>query len=82
MFVISDDELMQFNQDNRELHDHHIVSIDLLIFTFLLVLVILTIWLFKYKRFPCVHETGLAIFYGKFWRIFYGNRVLQKLKSE
>lgn len=58
-------QLIQTGQDTRKIHDHKVDSINLLIFTFLLILVILTIWLFKYKRFPYIHETGLAIFYGK-----------------
>ena len=57
-------ELIQSGQDTRKIHDHKVDTINLLIFTFLLILVILTIWLFKHKRFPYIHETGLAIFYG------------------
>jgi hypothetical protein len=57
-------QIIEFGQDSRKIHDHKVDSINLLIYIFLLILVILTIWLFKYKRFPYIHETGLAIFYG------------------
>lgn len=57
-------EIIEYNQDSRKSHDHIVDSTNLLIFTFLLILVVLTIWLFKHKRIPYVHETGLAIFYG------------------
>jgi solute carrier family 9 (sodium/hydrogen exchanger), member 6/7 len=53
-------------QENlRKQRDHIVSSINLLIFIFLLILVVLTIWLFKHKRLSFIHETGLAIFYGK-----------------
>lgn len=59
---------------------HKVDTLNLLIFTFLLILVILTIWLFKYKRFPYVHETGLAIFYGVIFGIIirYGFKSVNK----
>lgn len=57
-------ELIELGQDARKRHDHIVDSINLLIFTFLLILVILTVWLFKYKKFAYIHETGLAIIYG------------------
>lgn len=62
--VIDDTEQIELGQDLRKEHDHIVDSTNLLIFTFLLILVILTIWLFKHKRVPYVHETGLAIIYG------------------
>lgn len=44
---------------------HRIDSLNLLLYTFLLTLTILTIWLFKHRRVSWLHETGLAIIYGK-----------------
>ena len=68
----------QFIEDDENLNDHVVSSINLLLFIILLILVVLTIWLFKYKRLIFIHETGLAIFYGmfyfkKFFSIKYNN---------
>ena len=59
------DDLIGITQDERRIRDHIIDSTNLLVFTFLLILVILTVWLFKHYKFKYIHETGLAIIYGK-----------------
>ena len=65
----------------RRKREHIVESTNLLIFIFLIILVVLTIWLFKHKRLSFVHETGLAIFYGAIFGaiIRYGITYAEKL---
>lgn len=51
--------------DAKATLNHRIDSLNLLLYTFLLTLTVLTIWLFKHRRVSWLHETGLAVIYGK-----------------
>lgn len=50
---------------------HRIDSLNLLLYTFLLTLTVLTIWLFKHHRVSWLHETGLAVIYGNLFYCTY-----------
>lgn len=52
--------------DAKAQSTHRIDTLNLLSYTFLLILTVLTIWLFKHRRVSFLHETGLAVIYGKY----------------
>lgn len=50
--------------DEKKLMLHKVDSLSLLLFTFLLTLTVVTIWIFKHRRVAFIHSSGLAIIYG------------------
>ncbi|CAM4802081.1 unnamed protein product [Rotaria magnacalcarata] len=62
--TINDAEKIESNQEERTANVHRIDSLNLLIFTTLLVIVVLTIWICKRRNFRYLHETCLALIYG------------------
>jgi sodium/hydrogen exchanger-like protein 6/7 len=68
--------------DEKESTLHRLDSLSLLLYTILLTLTVLTIWLFKHRRIRYLHETGLAIIYGlvigmmiRYWMTGVGDEV-------
>lgn len=56
--------------DKKASEQHRLDSLNLLLYTILLTLTVLTFWMFKHRRLYWIHETGLAVIYGKFFTIF------------
>lgn len=60
------DQIIREEETQRKAREHIVDSLNFFLLLSLLILVILTIWFLKHKKFKYVHETGLAILYGNY----------------
>ncbi len=75
---------MESAVDEKRQETHVVDSLDLLLYVCLLILTVVTVWVFKQRRVRYLHESGLAIVYGLLvglvLRLIGTNREISRIK--